>query len=94
MERSLWLSDRDLLLLSEEVDMVNFGLEGRDPVCGWVCEPMGVSSVNLGAAPFDASENRGMSFDCSASVPTGLWFGEGGIARPSLRAPPLPLPPG
>jgi len=69
MEGSVWLSERDRLLLSEDVDMVNLGFEGRPPGCsmGWPWEPMGVASDSFGAPPLDARENRGISAGFSAS---------------------------
>jgi hypothetical protein len=95
IERSLWLSERDLLLLSEDMDMVSLGLDGRPPSIGGPCEPIGVAIDNFGAPAFAARLKRGMSPGFSASGPTGLWFGEGGMARPNLRPPaPLPRPPG
>jgi len=77
--------------------MVNLGFEGRPPDCsmGWPWEPIGVASDSFGAPPLDARENLGISAGFSASWPTGLWLGEGGMARPSFRpGPPRPLPPG
>lgn len=95
IERSLWLSDRDLLLLSEDIDIVSLGLDGRPPSTGWPCEPIGVAIDSLGAPAFDARLKRGISLGFSASGPTGLWFGEGGMARPNFSPPaPFPRPPG
>lgn len=77
--------------------MDNLGLEGRPPGCsmGCPCEPMGVANDSFGAPPLEARENLGISAGCSASGPTGLWLGEGGIARPSFNpGPPRPFPPG
>lgn len=72
MERSLWLSDRDLLLLSEDIDMVSLGFAGRPPSTGGPCVPMGVARDNFGAFDFEARLNRGISLGFSASGPTGL----------------------
>lgn len=72
IERSLWLSERDLLLLSEDIDMVSLGLDGRPPSTGWPCEPMGVAMDNFGAFALAARLKRGISPGFSASGPTGL----------------------
>ncbi len=77
--------------------MVNLGFEGLPPGCSMGCpwEPMGVANETFGAPPLDANENLGISAGCAASGPTGLAFGEGGMARPSfIPGPPRPFPPG
>lgn len=71
MERSLWLSDRDLLLLSDDMDMVSLGLAGRPPSSGGPCVPIGVAIDSFGAPGLDARLNLGISLGCSASGPTG-----------------------
>lgn len=74
IEGSCCESDRDLLLFSDEVDMVNFGFVGREPTCsrGCPCEPIGVASDSFGAPSLDARLNLGTPPAFSASGGTGL----------------------
>lgn len=78
--------------------MDNFGFEGRAAGCsiGCPCEPIGVARDSLGAPSLDAKLNLGIPPTCSGSGATGRWFGEGGMANPSLSPgrPPCLFPPG
>ena len=66
-------------------------MDGGAPSWGVVLLPCGVASRSCGGAGREAGRWSGCNSGILLLPTTGLWLGEGGIARPSLgvRAPPV-----